>query len=188
MREDVKRILTAYFKEKKGLNYTDPLRNDMERYPFYNDQEQSYTDLTHLNSPYGGPDPQKYDKMFVYPETETTNPDWAGGNFLSPYQEDIFHKELWRTPNDAENLMDPQMTIPEMHGLNSRTSAAIDSFLNDSNSNFQKISSMDLTDFMRVSSDTLIHKSRKDLWQMVQDSEGNIFIKRLFDDDVLKED
>jgi len=186
MQEKIKRILFAYLEEKSGSNYVSPMRKEMPNYPFYQEQEKTYTDLVPLDSVHGIPTPDKNDKMFVYPEQETTNPDWAGGNFLSPYDEQIFHKEIWRTPNDAETLQDPYMTSPEMHGLNEKTSAAIDYFLKDDNA-YIKVASMDLTDFMKISDDTLVHKSNKDLWKMFKDAEGNIFIERMFEDELIKE-
>src|ERR1017187_8115278 len=98
MREDLKRIIKAHLNEKQGQNYVEPLRDEMGAYPFYNEQEQTYTDLTQQDSQHGGGDPQKNDKMFVYPEQGTSQPDWAAGDFQNPYHEEIFHKELWRTP------------------------------------------------------------------------------------------
>lgn len=40
----------------------------------------------------------------------------------------------------------------------------------------------DLHQFMRLSSDTLIHKSNRDLWALKKEGDGNYFIERLFDD------
>lgn len=39
-----------------------------------------------------------------------------------------------------------------------------------------------LVGFQRVSSDTLIHKSDRDLWSLKKESDGRFFIERLFDD------
>ena len=38
----------------------------------------------------------------------------------------------------------------------------------------------DLSEFFRVSSDTLIHKSVKDLWRVSEDEGGKVVIERLF--------
>lgn len=39
-----------------------------------------------------------------------------------------------------------------------------------------------LSPFMRISSDTLIHKSNRDLWALRKEGDGNFYIERLFDD------
>lgn len=39
----------------------------------------------------------------------------------------------------------------------------------------------DLSEFVRVSGETLIHKSKRELWALKQDG-GSFFIERLFDD------
>jgi hypothetical protein len=40
----------------------------------------------------------------------------------------------------------------------------------------------DLHNFVRLSSETLIHKSDRDLWALKKEADGNYFIERLFDD------
>jgi len=40
----------------------------------------------------------------------------------------------------------------------------------------------DLHPFLRLSSDTLIHKSDRDLWALKKEGNGDYFIERLFDD------
>jgi len=40
----------------------------------------------------------------------------------------------------------------------------------------------DIHNFVRLSSDTLIHKSDRDLWTLKKEADGNYFIERLFDD------
>ena len=40
----------------------------------------------------------------------------------------------------------------------------------------------DLKGFVRVSADTLIHKSQKDLWALKKEGDGHFYIERLFDD------
>lgn len=40
----------------------------------------------------------------------------------------------------------------------------------------------DLTGFVRVSADTLVHKSQQDLWSLKRESDGQYFIERLFDE------
>jgi hypothetical protein len=45
-----------------------------------------------------------------------------------------------------------------------------------------KVSSLDdLLDFSRIGQDTLVHKSKKDLWRISEDKEGDVIIERLFD-------
>jgi hypothetical protein len=39
-----------------------------------------------------------------------------------------------------------------------------------------------LSPFMRISSDTLVHKSNRDLWALRKEGDGNFYIERLFDD------
>lgn len=40
----------------------------------------------------------------------------------------------------------------------------------------------DLKPFMRLSAETLIHKSTQDLWGLRKESDGKFYIERLFDD------
>lgn len=40
-----------------------------------------------------------------------------------------------------------------------------------------------LAGFHRLSADTLIHKSDRDLWAIRKDAEGSLMIERMFDDD-----
>lgn len=40
----------------------------------------------------------------------------------------------------------------------------------------------DLSGFVRLSADTLIHRSNKDLWALKKEADGNYFVERLFDD------
>lgn len=40
----------------------------------------------------------------------------------------------------------------------------------------------DLTDFVRLSSEQLIHKSNRDLWALKKQADGSYYIERLFDD------
>jgi len=40
----------------------------------------------------------------------------------------------------------------------------------------------DLRPFLRLSSDTLVHKSDRDLWALKKEGNGDYFIERLFDD------
>lgn len=47
-----------------------------------------------------------------------------------------------------------------------------------------KVASLsDLSQFFRISQETLVHKSKKDLWQIKEDKKGQIIIERLFDPD-----
>ena len=175
---------------KLGANFTTPLRQDMEQYPFYNDHEQTYTDLTQLDSQHGNSDGQTnyydlYMKMLVDPTQEVTNPEWADGNFTSPKQNEI-QRDFNRTPNEMDQLYDTQKGA-SIEDLGHRASRVVDAFLSENSNDIVKVASMDLTDFMKVSEDTLIHKSNKDLWRMMKDKNGNIFIQRLFEDDVLKD-
>lgn len=40
----------------------------------------------------------------------------------------------------------------------------------------------DLDAFQRVSADTLIHKSDRDLWSIGKEADGSFYVQRLFDD------
>lgn len=40
----------------------------------------------------------------------------------------------------------------------------------------------DLTPFQRLSAETLIHKSEKDLWAIKRQGDGSMVIERMFDD------
>jgi hypothetical protein len=39
-----------------------------------------------------------------------------------------------------------------------------------------------LKPFARLSAETLIHKSERDLWAIKKEADGNLYIERLFDD------
>ena len=41
----------------------------------------------------------------------------------------------------------------------------------------------DLSDFLRIGNDTLVHKAEKDLWRINEDKTGQVVIERLFDPD-----
>lgn len=46
-----------------------------------------------------------------------------------------------------------------------------------------KVASMqDLKPFIRLSAETLIHKSDRELWALKKEADGSFFIERLFDD------
>jgi hypothetical protein len=50
-----------------------------------------------------------------------------------------------------------------------------------------KIGSLgDLSDFFRVSSDTLVHKAEKDLWRISENKKGEVVIERLFNPETKK--
>lgn len=195
MDKKLESIIATYLKEKESFdkeaqddrtpsNYTVPYRQLLQDAPYYQDQEVTEVHLQ-LNSPTNNPDGYKpqLDKMLVYPEQEWSNADWAGGDFLSPYVNEI-QQEINRTDNDPKNLFDPKMGS-FIGDLTSRTASAVDAFLSDNN--FVKVSNMDLEQFLKVSDDTLIHKSNNDIWKMVQDKEGNVYISRLVDGDLLEE-
>jgi hypothetical protein len=40
----------------------------------------------------------------------------------------------------------------------------------------------DLRNFVRISSDTLVHKSNNDLWTLRKEADGKFYVERLFDD------
>jgi len=181
MKDKIKRIIAAY-----KASYVKPLRQDMYpdgQVPYYPEQEQTYTDLKEKESPHGPlTDKERY--KFVYPDP-TTNPDWADGNFRAPYDNKLL--DFNKTPNNNVTLFDPLKGGSMIDDLGNRHSNAIDNFLTMEKKGYVKVSSMDLTNFMKKSDDTLIHKSTKDLWKMFKDADGNIYIKRLFDDNVITE-
>lgn len=58
--------------------------------------------------------------------------------------------------------------------------SGIDDFLTTHNR--VKVASLgDLSSFFRISSDTLVHKAKKDLWRIVEGEDGEVMIERLFD-------
>lgn len=176
-------------KIRTSSNYVEPLRQDMEQYPYYNEQEQTYTDMSQMDSQHGnGGTPDYYDlymKMNVHPTQEVTNPDWADGNFTAPKVNQP-QRDFNRTPNEMDQLYDPQKGA-SIGDLGHRAARVVDAFLSENSNDIIKVAGMDLTDFMKVSDETLIHKSNKDLWRMMKDKEGNIYIQRLFEGDVLKD-
>jgi len=40
----------------------------------------------------------------------------------------------------------------------------------------------DLSPFLRLSAETLIHRSERDLWSLKKESDGKYYVERLFDD------
>ena len=59
---------------------------------------------------------------------------------------------------------------------------SFDSVLEKKKVDLKKISSIDdLAGFIRISNDTLINKSNKDLWKVEEDDDGNLLVYRLFD-------
>ncbi len=202
MNDKIKRIIEAHLSEKEGSNYVRPLLTDSEALPYYHDQEQTYTDLTQLDTTHGPANQKEIDqKRYVLPDDSRYNPDWADGNFLSPKVNQP-QRDFNKTPNTPETLYDPAIDgdgvndlrvvsffNEDIIDLNSRTSSSIDSFLSSNTNNIIKVSSnLDLTDFMKLSDDTLIHKSSKDIWQVMRDKSGNVFIKRLIEEDFLREE
>ena len=53
----------------------------------------------------------------------------------------------------------------------------------DKTATFRVASLGDLTDFLKVASGALVHKSTKDLWSYSKDADGNFLVSRLFDDE-----
>lgn len=53
----------------------------------------------------------------------------------------------------------------------------------DKTATFRVASLGDLTDFLKVASGALVHKSTKDLWSYSKDADGNFLVSRLFDGD-----
>jgi len=200
MKDKINRIIESHLKEKQASNYVKPLLTDSESLPYYHDQEQTYTDLTQMDTTHGPSTQQEIDqKRYVLPDESTYNPDWGDGNYQSPKVNQP-QRDFNKIPNTPETLYDPaidgdgvnQLSVQSffnegMDDLNSRTSSAIDGFLSENKQNIIKVSSsLDLTDFMKVGDDTLIHKSNKDIWKLMRDKSGNVFIKRLMEEDFLK--
>ncbi len=78
--------------------------------------------------------------------------------------------------NDAASLKDAE--VADVCGL--------DSFLTPVQPlpDKVKIASIgDLSEFLRISSDTLVHKAEKDLWRINEDKTGQVVIERLFNPD-----
>ena len=47
----------------------------------------------------------------------------------------------------------------------------------------KKVASLaDLAGFVRIGTDTLVHKADKDLWSIKRQSDGSMFVERMFDD------
>ena len=181
MIKKVERILSAFISP-----YVSPILKQVYpegQQPYYPDSEQTYTDLSQLDSEHSENTFQERNRL-VYPD-QWENPSWADGNFLSPYS-DSFVQDMNQTPNEYTTLYDPLKGASMIQDLGHKEGSAVDSFLSP-NKEIIKLSSLDLTEFMKVSDDTLIHKSKKDLWKMLKDKEGNVYIQRLFDEDVLPE-
>ena len=172
MKGNVKNVIKAFMSE-----YVDPLKRDM--YPdrqqqYYPDQELTYTDLTQMDTTH---DTMPFDERykFVYPD-QWDNSSWAGGNFLSPYENDL--TKMFRTPNE-DTLLHSDLGLMK--------ASAVDSFFSSGGEIIKISSAMDLTEFMKLSDDTLIHKSTKDLWKVFKNENNDICIKRLFDNDLISD-
>lgn len=157
----------------------------------------------------GNKDPMKWEK-WVYPEQgkwEQNRPEeqhsWGGPseNFAEPYEGPI-KKNL----KENEGNVPANQSIPENDGSGNRFSSrgknmsffdnfvwvddcAIETVFKSKKASLKKVSKIvklaDLSNFIKVSNDLLIHKSDKDLWAMETDDDGNIVISRLFDGDCL---
>lgn len=60
-------------------------------------------------------------------------------------------------------------------------SEGMDEFLSDDKVRVASLS--DLSEFLRISQETLVHKSKKDLWRISEDNQGQLIIERLFNPD-----
>jgi len=70
---------------------------------------------------------------------------------------------------DKQSLKNAEMAAP----------TGMDDFLTG---NKVKVASLsDLSDFFRMSQDSLVHKSKRDLWQIKENKKGDVVIERLFD-------
>jgi len=68
-----------------------------------------------------------------------------------------------------------------LRGLEEVDPSGLDSFLSP---NSVKVASInDLSDFYRIAKDTLVHKSKKDLWRINENKKGEVVIERLFKPD-----
>ena len=68
--------------------------------------------------------------------------------------------------------------LPELKNAGEEISG-LDDFMSG---NTVKVASLgDLSDFFRISTDTLVHKAEKDLWRIGENSKGEVVIERLFD-------
>jgi len=107
MDDKIKRIIESHLKEKKGSNYVRPLLTDSESLPYYHDQEQTYTDLTQMDTTHGPSTLEETNqKSYVLPDESTYNPDWADGDFSSPKVNQP-QRDFNKTPNTPETLYDP---------------------------------------------------------------------------------
>jgi len=177
MKKRIEKIINSYMSE-----YVEPI-NRMD-YPdlqqmTYPDQEQSYTDLDMLEAPHSENTFNERYKL-VFPG-EWANPSWADGNFESPYKNELTN--MTKSPNDNTLL---QLYSSEIKDLGHSKSSAVDNFLSPKEE-IIKISSSMLDEFLKISEDTLIHKSKKDLWKVFKDGENNIYIKRLFEGESIKD-
>ena len=183
MQKKIKRIIDAYYEQ-----YVVPLEQEMYPYgqvPYYPEQETTYTDLSQLDSEHGGLTFQERYPL-NYPETGWNNPSWAVGDFRSPYETNFMH--LKDSPNDYETLFDPLRGASMIDDLGSSAGKQVDSFLSPPPRGAVKLASIDISEFLKVSDDTLIHKSKQELWKMYKDAEGDIYISRLFDEGSILKD
>lgn len=173
MKGNIQKVIKAYMSE-----YVSPMRKDM--YPdlqqiYYPEQEMTYTDLSMIDSPHGSNMPFEERYKQVYPD-QWENVPWGGGNFLSPYENDL--TKMFKTPNE-DTLLHSDLGLMK--------AAAVDRFFSQNEEIIKISSAMDLTEFMKISDDMLIHKSKKDLWKVYKDKNNDIYIKRLFDNDQISD-
>lgn len=88
------------------------------------------------------------------------------------YDDKCLNDEIYRNlMKDAGSLK--KANQEEVNGMDSYISG-----------NQIKVASMDaLYNFLRISEDTLVHKSEKDLWRVSENNNGDVIIERLFDPD-----
>ncbi len=116
--------------------------------------------------------------------------EWAGEQTQNPILQRI---EVASDPSfdlSALQMSDPTLTVPQKKeasyvpgtiGLDALF--ANEPALVRPTPNRRKVASIsDIASFVRLSSDTLIHKSERDLWALRKDESGSHFIERLFDD------
>jgi hypothetical protein len=98
---------------------------------------------------------------------------------------------VYTTSSILQNVMPQKAAVAEfeMESIQTQGSPGLDALfaqqpqLVEARAKRRVVATMsDLKSFMRISSETLVHKSEKDLWTLKKEADGKFYIERLFDD------
>jgi hypothetical protein len=98
---------------------------------------------------------------------------------------------IYTTGSILQNIMPKTAALAEfdLSGIQGQGSPGLDALFQQephlvrTTTNRRVVASIsDLKNFMRISSETLVHKSDKELWTLRKEADGKFYVERLFDD------